>query len=294
MSLPDECKRYRIEDGKKFKLKDIDPGDTAGLDIDKEMAKTQLADDASRLAKLQQRLYAEHEWAVLMIFQGVDTAGKDGVIGHVMSSISPMGCTAHSFKTPSQTELEHDYMWRAHVALPRRGHIGIFNRSYYEEVLIVRVHPEMLAAQKIPPKLTKHDQIWKQRYRHMVEFEQYMLNNGILPIKFFLHLSKEEQHKRLLERAENPEKQWKLSMADIEERQYWDQYQDVYEEMIQHTATEDAPWHVVPADNKWFTRIVVGATIVDALEKLDPQLPRLDPASLADLEKAKQALLAED
>jgi PPK2 family polyphosphate:nucleotide phosphotransferase len=292
MLTPDVFKRFRVRDGRKFRLADFDPADTGGLDIEKGESKTLLAEGVERLTKLQERLYAEHDWALLVILQGMDTSGKDGVVKHVMSGVNPLGCVAHSFMAPTQDELDHDYLWRCHIALPPRGHIGIFNRSYYEEVLVARVHPDLLAKQKIPSRLVNED-IWKQRFQDMVAYEEYLSRNGIVPIKFFLHLSKEEQRRRLLERAENPEKHWKFSMSDVAERRLWDRYMEAYEDMIRHTATADAPWHVVPADNKWFTRLVVAAAIEHVLAKLDPKLPRLAPAALAELEEARQALLAE-
>ncbi len=292
MLSPDVYKRYRIEDGGKFRLADFDPGDTDGLDLGKSDAKPMLAEGAARLAQLQERLYAEHQWALVIILQGMDTAGKDGVVEHVMSGVNPLGCAAYSFKAPSEDELAHDFLWRAQVAMPRRGHIGIFNRSYYEEVLVVRLHPEILAKQRIPAKLVG-DEFWKHRFNDIVAYEEYLARNGIIPLKFFLHMSKEQQRKRLLERTEDPDKHWKFQLGDLAERRLWDRYMEAYEDMIRRTATAQAPWHVVPADNKWFTRLVVAATVVDVLEKLDPKLPRLDTAALAEMEKARQELLSE-
>jgi PPK2 family polyphosphate:nucleotide phosphotransferase len=286
------AKRYRVRKGRDFRLADFDPADTGGLSIDKEEAKSLIAGGIEQLASLQDRLYSEHNWAVLIILQGMDTSGKDGVVKHVMSGVNPLGCMAYSFKAPSQQELDHDYLWRYQVAMPRRGHIGIFNRSYYEEVLVVRVHPELLVKEGLPRKLV-HEHIWGQRFEEIVEYERYLGDNGIVPLKFFLHLSKEEQRRRLLERAEDPEKQWKFLPADLTERQYWDEYTHAYEDLIRHTATKNAPWHVVPADNKWFSRMVVASAIVEAIKKIDPQLPVIDDETKAELEKARQALLSE-
>jgi PPK2 family polyphosphate:nucleotide phosphotransferase len=268
----DLVKRYRIENGGGFKLADFDPGDRGGLD--KDAARALLADGAARLGKLQERLYAEHRWAVLVVLQGLDAAGKDGVIEHVMSGVNPQGCEVHPFKAPSQLELDHDFLWRAAVVLPRRGHIGIFNRSYYEEVLVVRVHKDLLEHQGLPPKLITKD-IWTKRYQDINAFERHLARNGTLPIKFFLHVSKKEQQKRLLERIDDPAKQWKFNAGDIGERKLWDQYAAAYQDMIRATATEDAPWHVVPADHKWFTRLVIAAAIVERIEAIDPKFPTL-------------------
>ncbi|HEV7719352.1 MAG TPA: polyphosphate kinase 2 family protein [Arsenicitalea sp.] len=285
-------KRYRVRKGHSFRLADIDPADTAGLRLEKDEAQALIAAGVEQLNRLQGRLYAEHQWALLIILQGMDAAGKDGVVKHVMSGVNPLGCSAHSFKAPSQQELDHDYLWRHHVVMPRRGHIGIFNRSYYEEVLVVRVHKELLAAEGLPPKLL-HEDIWNQRFEEISAYERYLARNGIIPLKFFLHLSKEEQRRRLLERADDPEKQWKFSMSDLADRQLWDQYMAAYEDTIRQTASKQAPWHVVPADNKWFTRLVVASTIVETLEKLDPKPPKIDPEAKAELTKAREALLAE-
>jgi PPK2 family polyphosphate:nucleotide phosphotransferase len=268
----DLVKRYRIENGGGFKLADFDPDDRGGLD--KDAARALLADGAVRLGKLQERLYAEHRWAVLVVLQGLDAAGKDGVIEHVMSGVNPQGCEVHPFKAPSQLELDHDFLWRAAVVLPRRGHIGIFNRSYYEEVLVVRVHKDLLEHQGLPPKLITKD-IWTERYEDINAFERHLARSGTLPLKFFLHVSKKEQQKRLLERIDDPAKQWKFNAGDIGERKLWDQYAAAYQDMIRATATEDAPWHVVPADHKWFTRLVIAAAIVERIEAIDPNFPTL-------------------
>jgi PPK2 family polyphosphate:nucleotide phosphotransferase len=287
----DILKRYRITKGSGFKLADIDPSNKDGLDIAKPEAKALLAEGAKRLGELQARLYAEHNYAILIVLQGLDAAGKDGVIAHVMSGVNPQGCDVHPFKAPNPLELDHDFLWRANVALPRRGHIGIFNRSYYEEVLVVRVHKQLLDHQGLPPKLITKD-IWQERYEDINAFELHLARNGIVPIKFFLHVSREEQHKRLLERIDDPAKQWKFAAADVVESKLWDQYMEAYQEMVRATATEDAPWYVVPADYKWFARFVVAAAIVDQLEKIDPQFPKLDEAELRDLAALRAALTA--
>jgi PPK2 family polyphosphate:nucleotide phosphotransferase len=286
----DILKRYRIKKGDSFKLADIDPGDTAALDIEKAEAKALLAEGVKRLAKLQERLYAEHQWAILVILQGLDTSGKDGVIRHVMSGVNPQGCDVHSFKAPSQLELDHDFLWRAAVALPRRGHIGIFNRSYYEEVLVVRVHPKLLEHQNLPPSLVTKN-IWSERFDDINAFERHLVRNGIVPLKFYLHISKAEQRKRLVARIDDPDKRWKFNLADLEERKVWEPYVEAYEEMIRGTATGDAPWYVVPSDHKWFTRLVVSAAVVERLEQIDPKFPTLDDTQLHDLETARASLM---
>jgi PPK2 family polyphosphate:nucleotide phosphotransferase len=290
MLASDILKRYRIKKGDSFKLADIDPGDTAALYIEKAEAKALLAEGVKRLAKLQERLYAEHQWAILVVLQGLDTAGKDGVIRHVMSGVNPQGCDVHSFKAPSQLELDHDFLWRAAVALPRRGHIGIFNRSYYEEVLVVRVHPELLERQGLPPSLITKN-IWSERFDDINAFERHLVRNGIVPLKFYLHISKAEQRKRLVARIDDPDKRWKFNLADLEERKVWEPYAGAYEEMIRGTATADAPWYVVPADHKWFTRLVVSAAVVERLEQIDPQFPTVDDAQLKQLEAARASLM---
>jgi PPK2 family polyphosphate:nucleotide phosphotransferase len=288
----DIIKRYRVRDGSGLQLADFDPSDTCGLDIEKEDAKAMLAAGVKRLAALQERLYAEHRWAILIILQALDAAGKDSVIKHVMSGINPQGCDVHPFKAPSQIELDHDFLWRASVVLPRRGHIGIFNRSYYEEVLVVRVHKELLERQSLPPKLVTEN-IWQERFEDINAFERHLARNGVVPIKFFLHVSRKEQRKRLLERIDNPAKQWKFNVADVGESKLWDQYMGAYDDMIRATATKDAPWYVVPADHKWFTRLVVAAAMVERLEKIDPKFPTLDEAALRDLAALRAALLAD-
>ncbi len=284
---------YCVADGEKFRLKDIDPGDTGDLQAeDKPRAKEALQRGVEVLAELQDKLYAQDRWGVLLIFQAMDGAGKDGAIKHVMSGLNPQGCQVASFKAPSAEELDHDYLWRSMRRLPNRGHIGIFNRSYYEEVLVVRVHPELLAGQKLPPELvTKHT--WEERFKDIRSFERYLTNNGVVIRKFFLHLSKKEQKKRFLDRIETPEKNWKFSSADAQERSFWKDYMDAYEDMIRNTATENAPWYVVPADNKWFTRIVVAAAVIDALDSLDLRYPVVDKQQRKELAAARKLLLAE-
>ena len=284
-------KPYRVTQGKKFRLSKIDPGDTGDLkSADKPRAKEALETGIQTLAKLQDVLYAEDSWSVLLIFQAMDAAGKDGTIKHVMSGVNPQGCQVTSFKSPSPEELDHDFLWRCVKQLPERGRIGIFNRSYYEETLAVRVHPGFLAAQKLPEKcLTK--KIWDQRFEDIRSLERYLARNGTIVLKFFLHVSKEEQKKRFLERIENPEKNWKFSANDAKERGFWDDYMKAYEETIRQTATEDSPWYVVPADNKWYTRVVVAAAVIDALASLDLKYPKVNEAKLKELAVAKKALL---
>jgi PPK2 family polyphosphate:nucleotide phosphotransferase len=286
------ARRYRIDDPKRFRLAEVDPADTAGLDIDKADAKTMLADDIARLAAMQDKLYAQDSWAVLAIFQAMDAAGKDSAIKHVMSGVNPQGCEVHSFKHPSDEELDHDFFWHYAMRLPRRGRIGIFNRSYYEEVLVVRVHPELLKLQKIPPELVT-DHVWKQRFKDIHAFERTLAHNGIVVLKFHLHISREEQKRRFLERLDNPAKRWKFSMSDVAERKEWDRYMEAYEDMIRHTSTPQAPWYVVPADNKWFSRMVVAAALVDTLDRLDLGYPKVTGKALAEMKRARLALLRE-
>jgi PPK2 family polyphosphate:nucleotide phosphotransferase len=287
-------KPFRITDGKDFRLKDIDPGDTLGYGSeDKPRSKEVLARGIEALAKLQDMLYAQDRWAVLLIFQAMDAAGKDGTIKHVMSGINPQGCQVFSFKSPSAEDLDHDYMWRCLKCLPQRGRIGIFNRSYYEETLIVRVHPEFLEKQKLPPELITKD-IWQDRYQDIRSFERYLSRNGVVIRKFFLHVSKSEQKKRFLERLDTPQKNWKFSANDIKEREFWNDYMKAYEDMICNTASKDAPWYVVPADNKWFTRVVVAAAVVETLGSLDLKYPKVGKEKLKELAAAKQVLLGSD
>jgi PPK2 family polyphosphate:nucleotide phosphotransferase len=285
------AKPFRVTDGK-FRLKDIDPGDTLDLTSeDKPRAKEALAMGTEVLAELQDMLYAQDNWAVLLIFQAMDAAGKDGAIKHVMSGVNPQGCQVFSFKAPTSEDLDHDYLWRCIKCMPERGRIGIFNRSYYEETLVVRVHREFLEHQKIPPDLITKD-VWKDRFQDIRSFERYLTRNGVAILKFFLHVSNKEQKKRFLERIEEPEKNWKFSANDAKERQYWDDYMDAYEDMIRNTATKDAPWYVVPADNKWFTRVVVAAAVIDALAELNLKYPKVSEAKLKELAAAKRALNA--
>ena len=275
-----------------FRLKDIDPEDTFDLTAeDKPQAKEALAMGVSVLAELQNMLYAQDQWAVLLIFQAMDAAGKDGVIKHVMSGVNPQGCQVYSFKAPSDEDLDHDFMWRCIKRVPERGRIGIFNRSYYEETLVVRVHREFLEKQKLPPELVTKD-IWQERFQDIRHFERYLTRNGIVIRKFFLHVSKKEQKKRFLERIEEPEKNWKFSANDAKEREHWDDYMEAYEDMIPNTATKHAPWHVVPADNKWFTRAIVAAAVIEALSSLDLHYPKVSKEKLKELAAARKALSA--
>jgi PPK2 family polyphosphate:nucleotide phosphotransferase len=282
---------YRVEGGEKFRLKDFDPADTGKLH-DKESATELLDDGVKLLSRMQEKLYAQDRWSLLIILQAMDAAGKDGLVKHVMSGVNPQGCDVHSFKAPSQEELDHGYLWRAHKVVPERGKIGIFNRSYYEEVLVVRVHKKILASQKLPAGLVTKD-IWEERFEDIRRFERYLTRNGTVVLKFFLHVSRGEQKKRFLERLEDSKKNWKFSMADVNERGYWKDYQSAYEEMIRNTATKYAPWHVVPADNKWYTRLVVASAIIDALDKLNLQFPDADKEVKKELQKVKAGLLAE-
>jgi len=285
--------QFKVTDGEKFKLKNVDPNDTLEFDAeDKPRSKEALQTGIQALAELQDMLYAQDRYSVLLIFQAMDAAGKDGAIKHVMSGINPQGCQVASFKSPSALELDHDYLWRCQQHLPERGRIGIFNRSYYEEVLVVRVHPEFLQTQKIPPELVGKN-IWDNRYKEIRNFEKYLTRNGTIVRKFFLHVGKKEQKKRFLQRIDLPEKNWKFSSSDAKERGYWDDYMTAYEEMIQNTSTEESPWYVVPANNKWFTRVVVAAAIIDAMASLNLSYPKVDDAKLAELAKAKEILLAE-
>src|SRR3989475_3611927 len=282
---------YCITKGEEFRLKDHDPADTNGLK-DKHQAQGLLEDRIQLLSHMQEKRYAQDRWALLLIFQAMDAAGKDGAIKHVMSGVNPQGCQVFSFKSPSNEELNHDYLWRTHKCAPERGKIGIFNRSYYEEVLVVRVHPSFLKAQKLPERLiTKH--IWEERYEDINAFERYLTRSGVVIRKFFLHLSKQEQKRRFLERLEDSKKNWKFSMADVQERSFWKDYQEAYEEMIQHTATKHAPWDVIPAGNKWFTPLAVAAAIIDALSRLDLSYPDVEKAKKKELQAVRDSLLAQ-
>jgi PPK2 family polyphosphate:nucleotide phosphotransferase len=284
-------KPYRITEGKEFKLRNIDPDDTGQFDKDdKEMLKEALDEGVKVLEEMQEKLYADDKWGVLLIFQAMDAAGKDGAIKHVFSGINPQGCQVYSFKSPSTEELDHDFLWRCMKNLPERGRIGIFNRSYYEEVLVVRVHPEYLGAQKLPKN---DDNIWKKRFQDIGQFEKYLSHNGFLVLKFFLHVSKKEQKKRFLERLDNTDKNWKFSSADVKERQHWEEYMEAYEVMIRNTASDYAPWFVVPANNKWFTRAIVAGAIIDALSSLGLKFPKLDKKKLDDLKLARESLINE-
>ena len=285
--------RYRVTAGKGFRLKAFDPADTDGFPGDKADAEVLLRESTARLTELQDKLYAQDRWAVLAIFQAMDAAGKDGAIKHVFSGLNPQGCTVEAFKAPNGTELDHDFLWRHMLALPRRGHVGIHNRSWYEEVLVVRVHPTVLAGQKLPKAVVgKH--LWDDRLEDIAAFERYLARQGVVLLKFFLHVSPEEQKRRFLARLDEPEKNWKFSAQDVAERQHWKQYQSAYEQAIRATAAPHAPWHVVPADNKWFTRLVVSETIVAALEGLDLRYPEVPAADRAALVAARAKLLQED
>lgn len=298
MNIKDLMKRakplvepFLVTDGKDFRLKNVEPGDTLDLKSeDKPRAKEALGMGVEALAALQDMLYAQDRWAVLLIFQALDAAGKDGAIKHVMSGVNPQGCQVFSFKAPSAEELDHDYLWRCMKQLPERGRIGIFNRSYYEETTAVRVHPEFLSGQKLPPRLVTKD-IWSDRFKDIRNFETYLTHNGVVVRKFFLHLSKGEQKKRFLARLDDPEKNWKFSANDAKEREHWNDYMSAYEETIRNTATKSAPWYVVPADNKWFTRVVVAAAVIETLWSLDLAYPKVGKEKLKELEAARQTLL---
>ncbi|MCB1202861.1 MAG: polyphosphate kinase 2 family protein [Verrucomicrobiae bacterium] len=282
---------YAVTRGKDFRLREFDPADTGELDAeDKPRAKEALAMGVKLLSELQDILYAQDRWSILLIFQAMDAAGKDGAIKHVLSGVNPQGCEVYSFKAPTSEELDHDYLWRCAKRLPERGRIGIFNRSYYEETLVVRVHPEILAKQKLPEACIGKN-IWKERFEDIRNFEQYISRNGTIVRKFFLHVSKNEQKKRFLERIDNPDKNWKFSAADAHERGYWKDYMKAYEEMIRETSTEDCPWYVVPADNKWFTRVVVAAAVIEALDSLKLSYPEVSEAHRKDLAAVKAELL---
>ncbi len=286
-SLPE---RFRVEPDKRFELAGVDPDDTAGLD--KEAAQARLAQGVERLGELQERLYAQDRWAVLLLFQGMDAAGKDGVVKHVLSGINPAGCQVFSFKAPTSEELDHDFLWRAARALPERGRIGIFNRSYYEEVVTVRIHPEFLEKQRLPPRCVTKS-IWDERLEDIGAFERYLARNGVLVRKFFLHVSRDEQKRRFLERIEQAEKNWKFNANDVAERAHWDDYQRHWSTAIASTSTAHAPWFVVPADHKWFTRLLVAEAVVSGLEELELDFPRLEGARRKELEQARRALESE-
>jgi PPK2 family polyphosphate:nucleotide phosphotransferase len=283
---------FRIAKGKGFQLKHFDPGDTCGLKLEKGEAAELLQRGVQWLAEEENILYAQDRWSLLLVFQAMDAAGKDGAIKHVMSGVNPQGCQVYSFKQPSVEELNHDFMWRYSKCLPQRGRIGIFNRSYYEEVLVVRVHKQILERQNLPPAVVGK-RIWNERLADIAHFEDYLTRQGVVILKFFLNVSREEQKKRFLERLDTPEKNWKFSASDVHERKYWDDYMHAYEEAIRATASEPAPWYVVPADNKWFTRLIVAAAVVDAVEKLDLTYPKVDAEKKRDLAAARAALAAE-
>jgi PPK2 family polyphosphate:nucleotide phosphotransferase len=285
-------KQFRVEPGARFRLKDRDPADTAGFESRKD-ANQRLTQGIERLRGLQEKLYAYDRWALLLIFQAMDAAGKDSTIEHVMSGVNPQGCQVYSFKQPSAEELDHDYLWRTNKCLPERGRIGVFNRSYYEEVLVVRVHQGILAAEKLPSALVDED-IWKQRFRDINAFERYLARNGTAIVKFYLHVSKEEQRRRFLARLDEPEKNWKFSLSDVKEREHWDDYMEAYEDMLEQTSTEHAPWYVIPADHKWFMRMAVADIVVSALEKLKPDFPTITEEKRRELEAARKVLEQEE
>jgi len=290
MKIDKMLRLYRVEHGKHFSLKEHDPADTHGLGSElKPQAKQLLADGVQEMSRLQDILAAQDRWGLLLIFQAMDAAGKDGTIKHVMSGVNPQGVYVWSFKAPSAEELHHGFLWRTMRRMPERGHIAIFNRSYYEEVLVVRVHPQILESQKLPKRLvTKH--IWQERFEDINAFERYLTRNGIAVVKFFLHLSRKEQKRRFMERLDTPEKNWKFSASDVKEREFWDAYQEAYQDMIRHTASEHAPWYVVPADNKWFTRLVVSHAVVDALKGMNLKYPKVSGAQQAALAQARRQL----
>lgn len=290
----DIAKPYLVDGRKKFRLKDCDPADTANFtSADKPRAKEALTIGIDALAELQDMLYAQDRWSVLLIFQAMDAAGKDGAIKHVMSGVNPQGCQVYSFKAPTSEDLDHDFLWRCVKCLPERGRIGIFNRSYYEETLVVRVHKQILENQKLPSSLITKN-IWDDRFEDIRNFEKYLTRNGVIIRKFFLNVSREEQKKRFMERLDHPEKNWKFSAADVKERGYWDDYMDAYQDMIRNTSTPDCPWYVVPADNKWYTRIVIAAAIIEALGSLDLHYPKVNAAMREELRLAREKLVGEE
>jgi len=293
MKLEHLAERFRVDKPDKFRLADCDPADCCGLTIDKEEAKGILDDGIARLSALQEKLYADDRWSVLIVLQAMDAAGKDSVIKHVMTGLNPQGVEVHPFKAPSAEELDHDFLWRAGKRLPERGRIGIFNRSHYEEVLVVRVHPELLARQRLPAGLADKD-IWQRRFDDIRHFERHLARSGTLILKFFLHVSREEQRRRFLDRIEEPGKRWKFSMADVEERKLWPKYMAAFEDMIRETSQPEAPWYVVPADHKWFTRLVVAAAMVEALDGLKLEYPKVEGKALDALHEARKALKVEN
>ena len=286
--MPGLIAPFRITSGRRFRLADHDPGETGGF-ASKDEAADLLARGLEALHDRQEKMYAQGTWAVLVIFQAMDAAGKDSTIKHVMSGLDPQGCQVSSFKAPSAEEIAHDYLWRTTLRLPERGHIGVFNRSYYEEVLVVRVHPEILAAQRLPPAVMSR-RIWKERFEDITCFERHLRRNGVAVVKFFLHVSKDEQKKRFLERLDTPAKNWKFSAGDVRERERWDEYMSAYEDMIRHTAAPGAPWFVVPADHRWFTRLIVAGAIADTMKRLRPSFPALDRRKKKELKSVERAL----
>ncbi|MGA8969075.1 MAG: polyphosphate kinase 2 family protein [Pseudolabrys sp.] len=292
MTISNITKRFRVDSPDKFRLAECDPNDCHGLTIDKSEAKAMLAEGLEQLVELQERLYADDRWSVLIVLQAMDAAGKDSVIKHVMSGLNPQGVEVHSFKQPSVEELNHNFLWRAAQRLPERGRIGIFNRSYYEEVLVVRVHPELLDRQRLPNSLAGKD-IWQQRFEDICGFERHLARNGTRIMKFFLHVSKEEQRKRFLDRIDEPAKRWKFSMGDVAERKLWDKYQHAYEDLIRQTSRPEAPWFVVPADHKWFTRMVVAGALAQELQALGLDFPKIEGKALKELQEAAKALKEE-
>jgi PPK2 family polyphosphate:nucleotide phosphotransferase len=292
MNFQDIARRFRIDKPDKFRMADHDPADTNGLSTDKGDGKDVLEKSVERLGNLQNILYAENRWAVLIVLQGMDTAGKDGIIDHVMAAVEPQGCEVTAFKQPSAEELGHDFLWRVAKRLPTRGRIGIFNRSYYEDVVVVRVHPELLQKQQLPPALVGKN-VWEQRFEDIRGFEQHLARSGTLVLKFFLNVSRDEQRQRLLDRLDDPDKRWKFSMGDITERALWPKYMEAYEEAIRATSTKEAPWFVVPADKKWFSRLVVAAAVIDAIENLGLKFPKVDDAELKEMAEVRKTLLAE-
>jgi PPK2 family polyphosphate:nucleotide phosphotransferase len=289
MNFAKLIKRFRIDKAHGFKLADFDPADTCGMDIGKSAAKDMIADGLRHLTTMQEKLFAQNRWALLIVLQGMDASGKDGVIKHVMSGLNPQGCEVHAFKKPTAEELEHDFLWRAGRRLPARGRIGIFNRSYYEDVLVVRVRRELLGHQNLPPALVTKA-IWAERFKSIRAFERHLAHNGTMVVKFHLRISREEQRRRLLARLDEPAKRWKFSMDDVDDSKLWHQYMDAYEDAIDNTATAETPWYVIPADQKWFAWLMVAAVIADALERLDLRFPMVKGKALADLERVRQAL----
>jgi len=289
MNFAKLVKRFRIEKAHGFRLTDIDPANTCGIDIGKSAAKDMIADGLRRLTALQERLYAQNRWALLIVLQGMDASGKDGVVKHVISGLNPQGCEVHTFRPPTAEELEHDFLWRAGRRLPARGRIGIFNRSYYEDVLVVRVRRDLLRHQNLPPELVTKT-IWDERFKSIRAFERHLALNGTMVLKFHLRISRDEQLRRLLARLDEPAKRWKFSMGDVDDRKLWDRYMDAYEDAIRNTATTQAPWYVVPADQKWFAWLMVCAVTADAMERLDLKFPVVKGKALAELERVRRGL----